>query len=81
MIRENVLDLTHIAFLHANTFKQNNWTTVPEICMEGDQVIYRQAFAAAPLSPLFCEGMGLPEDKPVERVQVGRMAAEGRTRS
>ena len=75
LIRENVLDLTHIAFLHANTFKQNDWTTVPEVAIEGDVITYKQAFAAAPLSPLFCEGMGLPEDKPVERVQVGTMAS------
>lgn len=73
LIRENVLDLTHIAFLHANTFKQNDWVNPPEAFMDGDTVIYRQAFAAAPLSPLFCAGMGLPEDKPVERVQEGRM--------
>ena len=73
MIRENVLDLTHIAFLHANTFKQNDWVNPPEAFMDGDTVVYRQEFAAAPLSPLFCAGMGLPEDKPVERVQEGRM--------
>jgi vanillate O-demethylase monooxygenase subunit len=73
LIRENVLDLTHIAFLHANTFKQKDWVNPPEAYMDGDTVIYRQEFAAAPLSPLFCAGMGLPEDKPVERVQEGRM--------
>lgn len=73
MIRENVLDLTHIAFLHANTFKQNDWVNPPEAHLEGDTVVYKQAFDAAPLSPLFCSGMGLPEDKPVERVQEGRM--------
>lgn len=73
LIRENVLDLTHIAFLHANTFKQNDWVNPPEAFMDGETVVYRQAFDAAPLSPLFCAGMGLPEDKPVERVQEGRM--------
>lgn len=73
MIRENVLDLTHIAFLHATTFKQNDWVNPPEAFMEGDTVVYRQEFDAAPLSPLFCAGMGLPEDKPVKRVQEGRM--------
>lgn len=73
MIRENVLDLTHIAFLHTATFKQNDWVNPPEAFMEGETIVYRQAFDAAPLSPLFCAGMGLPEDKPVERVQEGRM--------
>lgn len=73
LIRENVLDLTHIPFLHANTFKQKDWVNPPQASLEGDTIIYRQAFAAAPLSPLFCAGMGLPEDKHVERVQEGRM--------
>ena len=73
LIRENVLDLTHIPFLHATTFRQNDWVNPPEAVIEGETIIYRQAFAAAPLSPLFCAGMGLPEDKPVERVQEGRM--------
>ncbi|MEM6308793.1 MAG: aromatic ring-hydroxylating dioxygenase subunit alpha [Pseudomonadota bacterium] len=73
LIRENVLDLTHIAFLHKNTFKQDDWITAPDTYMEGDTVCYEQEFDLAPLSPLFCAGMGLPEDKPIKRVQKGRM--------
>lgn len=73
LIRENVLDLTHIAFLHKNTFKQDDWITAPETYMDGETVCYEQEFDLAPLSPLFCDGMGLPEDKPIKRTQVGRM--------
>ena len=73
LIRENVMDLTHIAFLHKNTFKQNDWITAPDTYMEGEAVCYEQEFDLAPLSPLFCAGMGLPEDKPIKRVQKGRM--------
>ena len=73
LIRENVLDLTHIAFLHKNTFKQNDWVTPPDCFMDGDHVCYEQDFDLAPLSPLFCAGMGLPEDKPIKRTQKGRM--------
>jgi vanillate O-demethylase monooxygenase subunit len=73
LIRENVLDLTHIAFLHKNTFKQDDWITAPDVYMEGETVCYQQQFDLAPLSPLFCAGMGLPEDKPIKRVQKGRM--------
>ena len=73
LIRENVLDLTHIAFLHKNTFKQDDWVNPPEAYMDGDMVCYEQAFDLAPLSPLFCAGMGLPEDKPIKRVQKGYM--------
>ena len=75
LIRENVLDLTHIAHLHTNTFKQNDWNAVPEISMQGDVVMYRQEFGLAPLSPLFCHAMGLSETKPVTRVQKGTMAS------
>lgn len=73
LIRENVLDLTHIAFLHKNTFKQNDWITAPDSYLDGETVCYEQEFDLAPLSPLFCAGMGLPEDKPIKRRQVGRM--------
>lgn len=73
LVRENVLDLTHIPFLHANTFKQNDWVTAPETYMDGETICYEQEFDLAPLSPLFCAGMGLPEDKPIKRKQVGRM--------
>lgn len=73
LIRENVMDLTHIAFLHKNTFKQDDWIQAPEVYMDGETVCYRQEFDLAPLSPLFCAGMGLPEDKPIKRVQIGRM--------
>lgn len=73
LVRENVLDLTHIAFLHTNTFKQNDWVTAPDSYLEGEMVCYEQEFDLAPLSPLFCAGMGLPEDKPIKRKQVGRM--------
>ena len=41
--------------------------------MDGEAVCYEQEFDLAPLSPLFCAGMGLSEDKPIKRKQVGRM--------
>lgn len=73
LIRENVLDLTHIAFLHANTFKQSDWDNVPEVTMEGETIVYRQDFAPSPLSPLFCAGFGFEDGKVVKREQEGRM--------
>ena len=81
LIRENVLDLTHIAFLHKNTFKQDDWITAPDTYMDGETVCYEQEFDLAPLSPLFCAGMGLPEDKPIKRTQVGRMPTGPRART
>ena len=73
LIRENVMDLTHIAHLHTKTFRQDDWNNVPEVSAEGDTVIYRQDFDLAPLSPLFCHAMGFSESKLVKREQEGRM--------
>ena len=73
LIRENVLDLTHIAFLHANTFKQNDWDEQPDVYMDGDTVVYFKDFPPSPLSPLFCAGFGFPDGKVVKREQEGRM--------
>lgn len=75
LIRENVLDLTHIAHLHTGTFKQDDWNTVPQVGVDGDVVTYRQEFDLGPLSPLFCHAMGLSETKPIKRVQKGTMAS------
>lgn len=36
LIRENVLDLTHIPHLHEATFKQNDWDAVPKASIDGD---------------------------------------------
>ena len=77
LIRENVLDLTHIPFLHANTFRQTDWDNVPDVTLEGDTVIYRQDFAPSPLSPLFGAGFGFGEGKVVKREQEGRMPSLG----
>ena len=73
LIRENVLDLTHIAFLHSGTFKQNDWDNPPEVGMEGDTVFYEQDFPPSPLSPLFCAGFGFEDGKIVKREQRGWM--------
>ncbi|MEO1194034.1 MAG: aromatic ring-hydroxylating dioxygenase subunit alpha [Pseudomonadota bacterium] len=73
LIRENVLDLTHIPFLHANTFQQNDWDNVPEVTTEGETIIYRQDFPPSPLTPLFCAGFGFEDGKVVKREQEGRM--------
>ena len=73
LIRENVLDLTHIPHLHESTFKQNDWEAPPKASIDGDVITYQKSFDPAPLSPLFCHAMGFSETKPVARTQVGTM--------
>ena len=77
LIRENVMDLTHIAHLHSKTFKQDDWNSVPVVRSDGDIVTYEQSFDLAPLSPLFCHAMGFSETKRVKREQKGTMASLG----
>ncbi|MEM6941613.1 MAG: aromatic ring-hydroxylating dioxygenase subunit alpha [Pseudomonadota bacterium] len=73
LIRENVMDLTHIAYLHADTFQQGDWNVAPHVSMDGDTIVYRQDFDPSPLSPLFCAGFGFKDGKVVKREQEGRM--------
>lgn len=73
LIRENVLDLTHIAFLHSNTFQQDDWENPPEVSMQGDTIVYEQDFPPSPLSPLFCAAFGFEDKKIVKREQRGWM--------
>ena len=55
LIRENVMDLTHIAFLHKNTFKQDDWITAPETYWEGESICYEQEFDLAPFLLCFAQ--------------------------
>ena len=48
LVRENVLDLTHIAHLYRSTFRQNDWNVVPEITQKGDQWPTTSICMAAP---------------------------------
>lgn len=71
LLRENVLDATHFAFLHRNTLQTDYWTTPPEMIMEGNTVTYREVFENVPLGPAFAGATDIPPDKPVHRDQRG----------
>ena len=64
LIRENVLDLTHIAFLHKNTFKQDDWIvaelgTGSVVRADGDDPSQRIPLASDLAVPL---GLAATED-------------------
>ncbi|MGP6085477.1 hypothetical protein [Antarctobacter jejuensis] len=58
-----------LGVLYKNTFKQDDSITAPDTYMVGETVCYEQKFDPAPLSPLFCAGMGPPGDEPIKRAQ------------
>ena len=71
LLRENVLDATHFAFLHKNTLQTDYWTTPPEMIAEGNTVTYQEIFENVPLGPAFAGATDIPPDKPVHRDQRG----------
>lgn len=71
LLRENVLDATHFAFLHKNTLQTDYWTTPPEMIVEGNTVTYQEVFENVPLGPAFAGATDIPPDKPVHRDQRG----------
>lgn len=73
LLRENVLDLTHFPFLHANSFAQNDWTIVPEVETTESSVLYKASFPNAPFTAVFSRPMGISPQKPVDRTQVGEL--------
>ena len=71
LLRENVLDATHFAFLHRNTLQADYLTTPPEMIVEGNTVTYQEVFENVPLGPAFAGATDIPPDKPVHRNQRG----------
>ncbi len=71
LLRENVLDATHFAFLHRDTLQTDYWTTPPEMIVEAETVTYREVFENVPLGPAFAGATDIPPDKPVHRDQRG----------
>jgi phenylpropionate dioxygenase-like ring-hydroxylating dioxygenase large terminal subunit len=71
LLKENVLDLTHFGFVHANTFKITDWVDPPQVEVNGDTVSYRQHFEKSPLPPAFADPLKLPAGTPFNRDNYG----------
>jgi vanillate O-demethylase monooxygenase subunit len=59
LLKENVLDLTHLGYVHAKSFGITDWTNPPDVSTEGDTVSYRQRFVGCPLPAAFALPLGL----------------------
>ncbi len=57
-MKENVLDLTHFAFLHKNSLGISGWDRPPSVEVTPAGVMYRQMFDMAPLPPVYAGPAG-----------------------
>lgn len=72
-LKENVLDLTHFGFVHANTFQIKDWVNPPDVnVLEDGSVCFEQRFDATILSPMYVRLTGLDADRKVDRLTRGR---------
>lgn len=71
LLKENVLDLTHFGYVHANSFKITDWVDPPRLIREGEQVGYRQSFVRSALPLTFSQPLGLPPGTPFNRENYG----------
>jgi phenylpropionate dioxygenase-like ring-hydroxylating dioxygenase large terminal subunit len=71
LLKENVLDLTHFGYVHAQSFKITDWVDPPRLTGSGETCGYHQAFSRSPLPPVFAEPLGLAPGTPYDRENYG----------
>lgn len=70
-IKENVLDLTHFAYLHAKSLKVADWTDAPEVEVTDRFIKYKQEFKMSPLAAVYADPAGKEVGKPINRTSWG----------
>lgn len=73
LLKENVLDLTHLGYVHAGSFQIVDFVDPPKVTVEGDTVAYRQDFVRSPLAPGYAISLGLEPGTPWNRVSYGKL--------
>ena len=76
-IKENVLDLTHFAFLHKKSLAIPGWERAPQVETTAERVTYRQVFEMDPLPPIYAVPAGKNPGTPVNRVNWGTQLTPG----
>lgn len=76
-MKENVLDLTHFAFLHKNSAQVTGWDRAPAVELSPGRVTYRQLFDKAPLPAIYAIPAGKQPGKPVDRDNWGTQLSPG----
>jgi len=59
LLKENVLDLSHLGFVHARSFGVTDWTHPPEVTTKDESVTYCQQFLDCPLPTGYALALGL----------------------
>lgn len=77
LLKENVLDLTHLGYVHADSFGITDWVNPPQVTTEGDTVSYRQEFIRSPLAPGYAMSLGLEPGTPWNRTGFGKLLSPG----
>lgn len=73
LLKENVLDLTHLGYVHEASFGIVDWVNPPVVTVEGDTVAYRQEFVRSPLAAGYAGALGLAPGTPWNRVGTGKL--------
>ncbi|WP_022677564.1 aromatic ring-hydroxylating dioxygenase subunit alpha [Novosphingobium sp. B-7] len=76
-LKENVLDLTHFAFLHKNSLQVSGWDRAPEVEMGDGRVGYVQVHDMEPLAPVYAVPAGKPIGKLANRTTLGTQLSPG----
>lgn len=76
-LKENVLDLTHFAFLHKNSLQVSGWDRAPEVEMGDGRVGYVQVHDMEPLAPVYAVPAGKPIGKLANRTTRGTQLSPG----
>jgi len=70
-LKENVLDLSHFGYVHANTLAVTDWTRPPKVENTDAAVSYRQEFRDTVLPAHYGVPTGIGCDRPVARTAWG----------
>ena len=76
-MKENVLDLTHFAFLHKNSAQISGWDRPPHVDVSNGRVSFRQLFDMEPLPAIYAIPAGKAPGKPVNRDNWGTQLSPG----
>lgn len=72
MLKENVLDLTHFAYVHPTTIQVMDWDRPPKVEIGETTVTYVQEFPSSPLVFIYGVPTGIGMERPVYRKNWGR---------
>ncbi|WP_407713770.1 Rieske 2Fe-2S domain-containing protein [Comamonas testosteroni] len=76
-LKENVLDLTHFAFVHPTTFSIMDFLRPPDVAVDGDRVSYEIAFRDTPLPSIYGDSTGIGSEKNATRLFRGAFVSPG----